>query len=103
MTYILLVYAQNSLFFEITVCSVKYTNGPFKIQVFHFIHTKFVKIYTFSVKYQNNGKILLKIRCSFHGVFLFYHIKFWVFMHQYSHVCLWMLIKTLDLVINRPC
>ena len=84
MAYILLVNAQNSLFFEITVCcvkskngnlhysfnvqnwyafSVKYTNVPFKIQVFRFIYTKFVKMYAFSVKYQNNGKTVFKIRC----------------------------------------
>ena len=89
MTYILLVNAQNSLFFEITVCcvkskngnlhysfnvqnwyafSVKYTNVPFKIQVFRFIYTKFVKMYAFSVKYQNNGKTVFKIRCFFFTV-----------------------------------
>ena len=89
MAYILLVNAENSLYFEITVCSVKlkngnlhysfniknvyafpvkYTNVPFKIQVFRFIYTKFVKIYAFSVKYQNNGKIVFKIRCFFYSV-----------------------------------
>ena len=40
---------------------------PLKIQVFRFIYTKFVKIYEFSVKYQNNGKIIFEIRCFFYS------------------------------------
>ena len=40
-------------------------NVPFKIQVFRSIYRKFVRNDKFSVKYQNNGKIVFK-----YGIFL---------------------------------
>ena len=40
---------------------------PFKIKVFRFIYSKFIIIYAFSVKYQNNGIIVFKVRCFFYS------------------------------------